>query len=148
MAQSIYELLDGLETETSVPAIKGKNGEILRPDKGMVKHTIPREKLPTSEEFESEELLVAWAKRKGVLHQALQTGIQGRIIELRAVFKSMKKGESWSPEGGQAKVDKSEWSVVTRPKSGGKTESDESVATKFLASLSPEELAAFVAKLK
>lgn len=147
MSQSIYELLDSLETETSVPMVKGKDGQILRRDYGMVKHYIPGGMVPTSEEFENEEKLLAWAKVHGVLHQMLQTGIQGRIIELRAKFKSMRKGETWTKEKGQENIDSAEWKVVTRPKSG-KTESDESVATKFLASLTPEQRAEFMAKLK
>lgn len=148
MSQSIYELLDSLETETSVPMVKGKDGQILRPDYGMVKHYIPAGMVPTSEEFENEEKLLDWAKVHGVLHQMLQTGIQGRIIELRAKFKSMKKSETWTKEKGQENIDKAEWRIVTRPKTGDKSESDESVATKFLASLTPEQRAEFMAKLK
>lgn len=121
MAQSIYELLDSLSTETSVPAVKDKDGNILRKDQGLVEHTIPRKLLPTSAEFEDENALLNWAKENGVLHQALQTGIQGRIIELRAIFKSMKKGEVWTADNGQAKVNSSEWKVVHRPKVGGQS---------------------------
>ena len=115
MAKSIYALLDDLKTETSVPAVEDKDGKELRRHYGMVKHTLPREKLPTSEQFENEEKLLAWAKDAGVLHQSLQSGIQARVIDYRAIFKGMKKDDVWSPEFGQLNVDSAEWKVVARP---------------------------------
>ena len=115
MAKSIYALLDDLATETSVPSVEDKNGKTVRHHYGMVKHTLPREKLPTSEQFENEEKLVQWAKANGVLHQGLQSGIQSRIIDYRAIFKGMKKDDVWSPEFGQENVDNADWKVVTRP---------------------------------
>lgn len=115
MAKSIYALLDDLETETSVPEVKDKNGNVVRKHFGMVSHTLPRESLPTSEEFEDAEKLLAWAKDTGVLHACLQSGIQSRIIDLRAIFKAYKKDEEWSPSYGQDNVDNAEWKVVKRP---------------------------------
>lgn len=111
MAKSIFEILDSLETETSVPAV-GRN----------VEHTIPRSQFPTAEQFESAELLEQWARESGHMHVALQSGIQKRLIDIRAIFKSEKKGETWSPESGQKKVDESKWEITERPKQGaGKT---------------------------
>jgi hypothetical protein len=104
---------------------KDKKGNILPEDQGMVKHTLPREALPTDEEFESEEKLLAWAKSAGVLHQALQAGITSRIIDYRAIFKAMPskeeqaKGIEWTPEYGQEAVDAAEWKVTKRPSEGG-----------------------------
>jgi hypothetical protein len=130
MAKSIYEVLDSLVTETSVPAI-GK----------MVEHTIPRELLPTSEEFESEEKLLAWTQEKGVLHACLQSGVQKRLIDLRAKFKAVKKDEDWTEEMGQKAVDESTWDIVKRPKAA---KSDEDIAKEYIASLTPEQLKAFL----
>ena len=87
---------------------------------GSVKHTLSREKLPTGEQFENAEMLLAWAKEAGVLHQCLQSGVQGRIIDYRAIFKSCKKDEVWTSETGQEKVDAAEWTVTKRPHTGGK----------------------------
>ena len=115
MAKSIYDLLDDLTTETSVPEVKDKNDNVIRSHFGMVAHTFPREALPTSEEFEDEEKLLAWAKETGNLHACLQSGIQARVIDLRAIFKSYKKDEEWLPSYGQANVDNAEWRVVKRP---------------------------------
>ena len=133
MAKSIFETLDTLVTETSVPAV-GKN----------VDHTIPRSQFPTAEQFESAELLEAWARESGNLHACLQSGVQKRLIDIRAIFKSEKKGEVWSAESGQAKVDKSEWTVTTRPKSGNKV----ATAIDTLSKLSPEQLAAILQQLQ
>lgn len=107
MAKSIFEILDSLETETSVPAV-GKN----------VSQTIPRSQFPTAEQFEDAEKLEAWARETGHMHAALQSGVQKRLIDIRAIFKSEKKGETWTPEAGQKKVNESEWSIVERPKAG------------------------------
>ena len=133
MAKSIFEVLDTLETETSVPAV-GKN----------VEHTIPRSQFPTAEQFESAELLEAWAKETGNLHACLQSGVQKRLIDIRAIFKSEKKGETWTGETGQAKVDSSEWTVTTRPKTGNKVET----AIDTLSKLTPEQLAVIMAKIQ
>ena len=115
MAKSIYALLDDLMTETSVPAVTDKDGKELRKYYGMIDHTLPREALPTSAQFEDAEELLTWAEDAGVLHQCLQSGIQSRIIDYRAIFKSMKKDDVWSYEFGQENVDTAKWKVVSRP---------------------------------
>jgi hypothetical protein len=116
MAKSIYALLDDLQTETSVPKVEDKNGNELRKTYGMVSHTLPRTGLPTADQFEDEEKLLAWAEESGVLHACLQSGIQARIIDYRAIFKAMKKDDIWTPDFGQAAVDKAAWTVTKRPK--------------------------------
>lgn len=141
MAKSIYALLDDLQTETSVPEIKDKNGKTVRPHFGMVEHTFPRESLPTSEQFEDENLLLEWAREKGVLHACLQSGIQSRIIDLRAIFKAYKKDEEWSPEYGQHNVDNAEWKVVTRPQS---KKDPKAVITDFLSKMSKKDRQAWL----
>jgi len=125
MAKSIYEVLDSLITETSVPAI-GK----------VVEHTIPRDLLPTSEEFENEEKLLAWAQENDVLHACMQSGVQKRIIDLRAKFKAFKKDEDWTAEMGQKAVNASTWDIVKRPKA---SKSDENIVKDFLAKMTPKE---------
>ncbi|MDY6893836.1 MAG: hypothetical protein SVO01_00235 [Thermotogota bacterium] len=148
MAKSIYETLQTLETETSVPEITDKDGNIIRENMGMVKHTLPAEKLPTPEEFENEEKLLEWARQSGQLHQCLQSGVQARVVEYRAIFKAppkksdLDKGIKWSPEYGQANVDNAEWLVTKRP--AGK-KSKEDIAREYLDSLTPEERKAFFA---
>ena len=121
MAKSIYDLLDDLQTETSVPEVLGKDGKAIRRHFGMVPHTLPRTALPTSEQFEDEEKLLEWAKETGNLHACLQSGIQARVIDLRAIFKAYRKDEEWSPEYGQANVDSAKWHVVKRPQKGDKS---------------------------
>ena len=133
MAKSIFDILDTLETETSVPAI-GAN----------VSHTIPRSQFPTAEQFEDAGKLEAWARESGNLHACLQSGVQKRLIDIRAIFKSEKKGETWTPESGQAKVDSSEWTVTTRPKTGNKV----ATAIDTLSKLTPEQLAVIMAQIK
>ena len=108
MAKSIYDILGSLETETSVP------------DHGSVHHTLPRNLLPTAEQFEDAKELRAWAEDKGVMQAALQKGIQKFIIDLRATFKATKKDEIWTQEKGQAAVDDARWSITNRPHTGGK----------------------------
>ena len=141
MAKSIYDLLDDLQTETSVPEVTDKDGKTIRPHFGMVPHTLPRSALPTSEQFEDEEKLLEWAKETGNLHACLQSGIQARVIDLRAIFKSYKKDEAWSPEYGQANVDNSEWKVVTRPQ--GKKD-PKAVITDFLSKMPKKERQAWL----
>jgi hypothetical protein len=133
MAKSIYEVLDSMVTETSVPA-KGK----------MVEHTIPRDLLPTSEEFENEEKLLEWAQANNVLHACMQSGVQKRLIDLRAKFKAVKKDEEWTPEMGQKAVDESTWDIVKRPKVA---KSDADIATEYLASLSEKDREKFIASM-
>ena len=108
MAKSIFEILDDLTTETSVP-VTGKN----------VEHTLPRKLFPTGEQFESAEQLLAWANENNYTHALLQMGLQKGLIDCRATFKSCKKDDVWSAEYGQANLDKMAWTITERPKQGG-----------------------------
>ena len=133
MAKSIFSILDELETDTSVP------------DHGSVTHTLPRNLLPTAEQFENADSLLDWAEENEITHACLQKGIQKFLIDLRAIFKSVKKDEVWNFEKGQKNVDDAEWKITSRPE-GKKSAVD--VATNYLASLSEEERAEFIANLK
>ena len=104
-SQSIFSLLDTLETETSVPGQTPK----------MQKHSLPREQFPTSTQFENEDALVEWARKTGCLHSVLQKGIQKHLIDCRARFKACKKTETWSNGMGQKQVDEYKWEIMTRP---------------------------------
>ena len=104
-SQSIFTLLDTLETETSVPGQTPK----------MQKHTLSREQFPSSKQFEDENSLVEWARKTGCLHSVLQKGIQKHLIDCRARFKACKKTETWSNGMGQRQVDAFGWEVMTRP---------------------------------
>lgn len=108
MAKSIFEILDSLKTETSVPFVNR-----------TIEHSLPRAIFPTSEIFESGEKLLAWANENGYTHALLQMGLQKGLIDCRATFKAVKKGEQWSSLTGQANVDKMTWTITTRPKQGG-----------------------------
>lgn len=119
MAKSIFEILDDLKTETSVPEIKNDKGVVSRKNFGTVEHTIPRKLFPTSEQFEDAEKLLAWSNENGFTHALLQAGLQKGLIDCRATFKAVKKDETWTPEYGQANLDKMAWSIVERPKAGG-----------------------------
>ena len=105
MAKSIFETLDSLQTETSVPAI-GKN----------VEHSLPRSLFPVAETFEDAAKLLAWADENGFTHALLQAGIQKGLIDCRAKFKACKKDETWTPELGQDQVNSMTWEIVQRPK--------------------------------
>lgn len=104
-SQSIFSLLDTLETETSVPGQTPK----------MQKHSLPREQFPSSTQFEDEDGLVEWARKTGCLHSVLQKGIQKHLIDCRARFKACKKNETWSNGMGQKQVDDFGWEIMTRP---------------------------------
>jgi len=104
-SQSIFTLLDTLETETSVP------GQVPK----MQKHFLPREQFPSSKQFEDEDNLVDWARKTGCLHSVLQKGIQKHVIDCRARFKACKKTETWSNGMGQKQVDAFGWEIMTRP---------------------------------
>lgn len=104
-SQSIFTLLDTLETETSVPGQTPK----------MQKHSLSREQFPSSKQFEDEDSLVEWARKTGCLHSVLQKGIQKHLIDCRARFKACKKTETWSNVMGQKQVDEYKWEVMTRP---------------------------------
>jgi hypothetical protein len=133
MAKSIFETLDSLTTETSVPVV-GKN----------VEHTLPRTIFPTSEQFESAEKLLAWSNENGYTHALLQAGIQKGLIDVRATFKACKKDDTWTANYGQVNVDKMTWTVTERPKAGNKVEN----AIDTLSKLSPEQLAEIIAKIQ
>ena len=108
-SQSIFTILDSLETETSVP------GQVPK----MQKHSLKREAFPTSEQFESEEKLRDWAIGAGCLHAALQKGVKAHLIDCRARFKASKKNDVWTNEYGQLNLDAYGWEVQERPNSGG-----------------------------
>ena len=129
MAKSIYDILDDLNTETSVPG------------NGTVAHSLPRELLPTGSQFENAGELLTWAEEQGITHAVLQKGVQKFLIELRATFKAVKKDETWSLANGQKAVDDATWRVTSRP---NVKKSDEDVARAYLDSLSPEARAAFL----
>ena len=133
MAKSIFSILDDLETDTSVP------------DHGSVTHTLPRNLLPTAEQFEDADNLLDWAEENEITHACLQKGVQKLLIDLRATFKSVKKDEVWDFEKGQKAVNDATWKITNRPE-GKKSAVD--VATNYLASLSEEERAKFIANLK
>ena len=105
MAKSIFETLDSLQTETSVPLV-GKN----------VEHSLPRSLFPVAEIFEDGDKLLAWSEENGYTHALLQAGIQKGLIDCRAKFKACKKDETWTPELGQEQVDGMKWEIVQRPK--------------------------------
>lgn len=128
MAKSIFEILDDLNTETSVPAVKDDKGNILRENHGNVAHTLPRENFPTGEQFENADDLLEWANDNGFTHAILQRGIQKFLIDARAAFKRMPKKDSdddWSLEFGQENVDNLEWSIAKRPNVGNTKKIDE-----------------------
>ena len=116
MAKSLFEILDDLQTETSVPEVKDKDGKIIRKAMGNVEHTLPRLLFPTAETFESSEKLLAWANEQGYTHALLQAGLQKGLIDCRAKFKAIKKDETWTVENGQKAVDEMTWTIVERPK--------------------------------
>ena len=129
MAKSIFEILDTLETETSVPG------------HGQVNHTLPRNLFPTGEQFENEAELLDWAQETGALHGCLQRGVQKFLIDARATFKSLKKDENFDVSIGQDKVDSMTWSIVNRP-----NQISPDKAVKALQGLSPEQLAEVLKK--
>ncbi len=111
MATSIFDTLDSMHTETSVPSAgTDENGKAL-----LIAHTLPRELFPTSEQFEQEGQLLAWSEENGFTHAILQRGIQKFLIEARATFKGSKKKETWSETLGQTNVNSMEWKAITRP---------------------------------
>ena len=104
MAKSIYEVLDNLVTETSVPEI-GKS----------IEHTLPRELFPSAAQFESDGMLLAWSNDLGITHAVLQKGIQKFLIDVRAAFKASKKDQDWNEEIGQKNVNEMKWEITKRP---------------------------------
>lgn len=133
MAKSIFEILDTLATETSVP-VTGKT----------IEHTLPRAIFPTAEQFENPEKLLAWSNEKGFTHALIQAGLQKGLIDCRASFKACKKDDTWSVEYGQKNVDKMTWTITERPKAGNTVEK----AIDTLSKLSPEQLAEIMKKIQ
>lgn len=125
MAKSIYETLTDLQTETSVPIVKDKDGVVLRESFGMVKHSLPADILPTVEQFETPGMLLEFFEEIDRTHEALQKAVQAMIIDLRAAFKAMPKEGEWTPAIGQAKVDESDWTFVKKPGSGSNKKIDQ-----------------------
>jgi hypothetical protein len=144
MAQSIYVTLATLETETSVPEIKDSKGNILRENFGMVTHKLPADQLPNPEQFENEELLLTWATENGFLHSCLQKGVNQHVIDLRAKFKLMKKGDTWSPDYGDNNMEVFTWKIKARPENA---KTDEEKAIDAMSKLSPEKLAELIANM-
>ena len=105
MAKSIFETLDSLQTETSVPVV-GKT----------IEHSLPRSLFPVAETFEDSAKLLAWSNENGFTHALLQAGIQKGLIDCRAKFKACKKDETWTHELGQDQVNSMKWEIVQRPK--------------------------------
>lgn len=144
MAQSIYVTLETLQTETSVPEIKDKDGKIIRKSYGSVSHSLPRSNYPTPDIFDNESDFLDWATDNNCLLALLQAGINDCLISDRAAFKRMIKNE-WSPEIGQANIDNRKWSVSKRPENA---KSDETKAIEALSKLSPEQIAELFANMK
>lgn len=132
MAKSIFEILEDLQTETSVPGY----GD-------AIAHTIPRRLFPSPEIFDDKESLLNWAEENGYTHALLQAGIQKGLIDIRARFKACKKTETWSETLGQSNVDSHKWETVSRGKAGDKVGN----AVAALSKLSPEQLAEILAKM-
>ena len=133
MAQSIYDVLETLQTVTS---IKGD---------GEYSHSLPAELFPSPKVFESRDELLAWSEQHGYTQALLQAGLQKGLIDLRAKFRSCKKSETWTPEIGQKNINAHKWEVMTRPESA---KSAEEKAIEALSKLSPEKIAAIMANLK
>ena len=131
MAQSIFDVLETLQTVTS---IKGD---------GEYSHSLPAELFPSPEVFESRDELLAWSEQHGYTQALLQQGIQKGLIDIRAKYRSCKKNETWTPELGQANVNSHKWEITERPKSGDKVKT----AIDTLSKLSPDQLAEILAKL-
>ena len=118
--QSIYETLATRTTETSVPAMgKDEQGKTI-----LVPHTIPENLFPSDKVFENKDDLIEWADERDYLFPLLQMGVQSGLIDIRAKFKACKKEDTWTPEYGQANVDKHEWTVAKRPNQNGKVSLD------------------------
>jgi hypothetical protein len=143
MAQSIYITLETLQTETSVPEIKDKDGLVIRKSFGSVLHSLPRENYPTPEIFDDESDFLDWANENGCLLSLLQAGINDWLIADRAAFKRMVKN-NWTLEIGQKNVNERKWSVSKRPEAA---KSQEQKAIDILGKMTPEQIAEMMKKL-
>lgn len=101
-SESIFTILENGQTSTMV------QGE------GYQTMVLPTT-MPTAEQFEIDGMLYNWAEDQGITHAILQKGIQKHLIDLRAKFRLVKKGETWNLDQAQDNVDTMEWSVVTKP---------------------------------
>lgn len=101
-SESIFTILENGQTSTQV---KGEGYQTM-----LLPVT-----MPTAEQFETAEELVQWAEEQGITHAIMQKGIQKHLIDLRARFRLVKKGETWNITTAQENVDAMEWSVVTKP---------------------------------
>jgi len=145
MAKSMYEII-----ETGMIEVN-HNGD-------DAEFEIPMWLKEASGKLESEEELALWAEENNVLHALLHSGIAKTIIDLRAAIRP-------ADLPGENKGDKIKVSLVndkinaqnrantftikpaTRPGTGGKTAEQRSdAALKLLNSLTPEMMAAVMAK--
>jgi hypothetical protein len=131
MAESIYTQL---ANQTVLTPVDGKD----------FRHSLPEGLFPTDKQFESEKELLAWAESNDFTYPLIQKGLQKAIIEVRAVFKSCKKDETWSEEIGQKNLDEMVWKIVTRPESG---QTEEQKALSILGKMTPAEIAEMLKKL-
>lgn len=131
MAESIYTQL---ANQTVLTPVEGKD----------FRHPLPEGLFPTDKQFESKEELLAWAEENDFTYPLIQKGLQKAIIEVRAVFKSCKKDETWTEEIGLKNIDEMVWKIVDRPISG---QTDEQKALSILGKMSPEEIAEMMKKL-
>ena len=88
MAQSMYEIIETGKIEVN------HNGE-------DVTFNVPDWLKNASGKLENEEALFAWAKKEGILHALLHSGISDEIIGLRAEIRPNDKKDS---EGNAIKV--------------------------------------------
>jgi len=131
MAESIYTQL---ANQTALTPVDGKD----------FRHPLPEGLFPTDKQFESKEELLAWAEKNDYTYPLIQKGLQKAIIEVRAVFKSCKKDETWTEDIGLKNIDDMVWKIVDRPSSG---QTDEQKAMSILGKMSPEEIAEMLKKL-
>ncbi|SRR6056297_588773 len=132
MAKSTFEILDSLETETSVPG----------QDPKMQPHKLQREQLPDSATYEDEDKLLDWFRNNNCLHSGLQKGVKAHLIDIRRVFKFCKQKDIWTPEYGQRNSDNFQWEVHKRPAEKSKLSPDQAKAA--LAKMSKEDLKALL----
>lgn len=112
MSESIYVQL---EKRRAITPVNGQDYDAPLPD----------ELFPTAEQFEDKIALVAWAKEIDKEAELIQSGLQKKIIELRAAFKSCPKDHIWDEEMGNKNVAAMEWKYVSRPNVGSKKNVDE-----------------------
>ena len=132
MSKSTFEILDSLETETSVPG----------QDPKMQPHKLQREQFPDSATYEDEDRLLDWFRNNNNLHSGMQKGVKSHLIDLRRVFKFCKKDDIWSPSYGQQNSDNFQWEIHRRPEQKAKLSPEQ--AKNALAQMDKEELKALL----